>query len=54
MTEEEFKEQYAIARKLTEDWPAWKLNILKNSNKPTVDTPRKPVDNSQPYQGDVY
>ncbi len=47
MSQEEFKKQYAMVLDLTKDWPAWKLNILENSARPTVDVPRPPVNNTR-------
>lgn len=31
------------ASRIVKTWPAWKRNILKNSSKSTLSTPRKPV-----------
>ncbi len=45
MTEEELKRHIERVTKLVESWPKWKQDILKNSNKPTVDVPREPVVN---------
>jgi len=39
--------QVTDARKCMESWPEWKKNILVQSGKPTVDTPRKPVNNQK-------
>ncbi len=47
MSQQEFREQFAIATALVASWPAWKQNILENSSKPTVSVPRIPVDNQR-------
>jgi hypothetical protein len=45
MTKNELREQIARASKLIETWPAWKQNVLVLSSRPSVSSPRPPVDN---------
>ena len=46
MTQREIvDQQIAKANILIATWPNWKQNILVHSSKPTVSTPRTPVNN---------
>jgi hypothetical protein len=38
-----FVDHLALAAKVVESWPAWKRNLLENSSKPTMSTPRTPI-----------
>lgn len=45
MSDKEIREQIAKAAELVGTWPDWKRNILAQSSKPSVSTPRVPVNN---------
>ncbi|MEI8373542.1 MAG: hypothetical protein WCJ35_12010 [Planctomycetota bacterium] len=45
MKENEIRQQIQIAVNLVKTWPAWKQNILIQSEQPTVRVPRTPVNN---------
>jgi hypothetical protein len=47
MSQEEFREQYALASAQIATWPVWKQNILETYASPTVAVPRTPVDNGR-------
>ena len=43
MSKEEIRERMEAATVLVKAWPEWKQNILAQSSRPTVSTPREPV-----------
>ena len=45
MTPSELRLQIDKATRLIETWPAWKQNILAHSSRPSVSSPRPPVNN---------
>lgn len=47
MTHEELNKQFQIASEVVATWPLWKQNLLEDMSKPTVRTPREPVNNSE-------
>lgn len=45
MTKIELRHQIDKATRLVDAWPAWKQNILIYSSRPSVSSPRPPVNN---------